>query len=482
MEARQKATGKPGNGQRRLADPASRSALQPSRVNQEGPGDVRSLLLSAEPATRQELTGQLQRAYGNSAVDGLIAARGIPIQRAGSATLAHKPAAHAAAEPPIPSGHRLYDYYVNKDYEAAIGEVANMWSGEGGISWKRQAAVRVFAGANGAGGKDAPPSLAEQLLIAGIESALDKALGKIGDIVEEALKAKKVGELAASIINKAVDKGKDGIKDSVNKSLSGGEGGTDALSTFTDRQIFVLGDMALDQRHQVATQLVREYHNSADAGWLLARSLYDSLADSLDRAYNVQWDECTDQWFLMQTHAGLEVPASQMKGMIDVWLADNLAPTDPLKAKSAAMLGSGSNENTRKRLNRRTLGEIGLPKNIFLEFGKIGSWWEQSSWGLLVHGGRVASSVPAFEAPDPNMPYTGGAQQPKYDNWNFWGKAWLCAKALGVNEIKGNDPRVTDENATRGMRMVWEELSKLSLMAMDTEISGPGASAFAPTD
>lgn len=427
-----------------------------------------SALRKADGATQTTVMRQLQQNAGNAAARFVVAPRP-RVQRDDPPETIRRPQpdyTHTVTIP-VPQNHPLYAEYDSNNWTSAVESVAGRWTRVGGIVDRQKDAVRNFAGPGGAGGGTAP-QIADQVMSVVMGVVLDAALGKVGDLVKSGMESRDWAESIRRVVNASVSTAKSKVSKAVEDAISGQAPLGTSLATFAARQLRALNDLGEQQYRATKRTLLREPERYR---WEVAKDLYDQLDANAAAAEQVQWNECTDAWFTQQTSwsYGRNDP-----GHLNIFLEDAYpaGSNSRLRAAQATLAGSGSNQGVWSSLQDRPLGEIGIPKVIRMPDGSMGAGVLSCEFHIRVHGGSRVRG-PAVLAPGtPTQTYSGGDQRPQNLRNNRWGDDWLAAKALGLRDIDGDDPRV-DANVVRGAQMVWDELKNKSVRDLGASIDAP---------
>lgn len=432
-------------------------------------GQMARVLKDADGGTRASVADALQGQMGNAAVRTVVR-HPARIQRDPPPdTLARDdPQYTHTVTIPVPQDHPLYSAYDSDNFSAAVESVAGRWTRVGGVIDRQKDAVRNFGGSGGAGGGTAP-QIADQVMSTVMSVVLESALGKIGDLVKSGMESREWAESITRVVNAGVSEAKSKVKKAVADAISDAPPLGNSLADFVARQLRALSDLGEHEYNATKRALLSEPPRRR---WEVARDLYDQIDAKARAAEQVQWNECTDAWFTQQTRASY---GRNEAGHLNIFLADAypVGSNSRLRASDATLAGAGSNRGIWSALQNRPLGDIGIPKVIRMSSGSMGRGWLDCSFDIRVHGGRRIQG-PAVVSPGTALQtFSGGTQRPQNMRNNRWGDDWLAAKALGLRDIDGDDPRVNDQNVARGANMVWEELKDRTVQGLGATIDAP---------
>ncbi|QGH68789.1 hypothetical protein [Pseudactinotalea sp. HY158] len=423
----------------------------------------------------------LQHAIGNGGVTRLV-------QRQDTAQA--PTAAPAAAAP-----RTELDVRYNGDYALAAQAVKGLWDTTGGVVARQQQAVTDFIGSGGAASTD-PPSLAESLIVGALETALGLALGGIGTaiinrlggtiraaVLAGAIQGEATGTVPAEVVGAAgrlaqefvtatVDAGKSTVTSYVSSSVRGRLPQATPLAQFGRGQMATLNEVSIAQGEQMLERLANA---PAPERWVAAQGIYDALQASLRSAYVTQRDAMTDTWLTAQVR---HVGGGAEPGVLNVTLTDVYADhRGPLRIDSANLLGAGANATVRGWVADRPLEDVGIPKVVTMN-GSLGAGILDCIFTLRLWSAPPPATGPSIRSatPDPLAAYLAGgpATLQRLSN-NRWGDDWLAAYHLGLQDIDGDDPRVSAENIVAGAHKVWDNIKGASISARGGSV---GASSW----
>ena len=194
-----------------------------------------------------------------------------------------------------------------------------------------------------------------------------------------------------------------------------------------------------------------------DDEWVRANELYQGFRDTIDQAYDIQFNKMTDLWFLLQTQS---IGAGDRAGVIGLQL-DGISPNGNIVIDDAWIVGQGNNAEIRNRLSRRTLNDIAIPKVIQMH-GSFEESWASPFFTINIYGRTARSSGPSFQAPATQGRFAREAldngQRINGVSVNRWGDAWLAAHYLNLGDLDPSDERVNSNNVARGALKVWNAI------------------------
>ena len=346
-------------------------------------------------------------------------------------------------------------------WDEARSSLVQAFSGVGGIIDRQKGAVSDFCGH--AGNPD-PPSVTEQILIAGINIVLGAALPGVGT----ALKAVAQGVVRASlrgtvnsIIDSMVDSGKGAAQGAVTTAWAQG-GGSQAsrLLQFAETQRRALESIAQVQVRAMLRELARLRSSAGEEDeWEAADALNQAFQRSLRQAYDQQFNKVTDTWFTMQVTS---VGPGARPGVLQITLNRRYPHQGQFSIAGGNLVGGGATEEIRRRLAARPLEEIGIPKVIRMN-GQMGYGVMDCAWHIQVTGEAPPSSQPAFRAPASSLDMLAGPQRVVgYGGHQTLGWPWLAAFRLRLEDLASDDPRNTAANRSAGAEEVWQAVKDLT--------------------
>ena len=300
------------------------------------------------------------------------------------------------------------------------------------------------------------PSLAEQVLINGISIVLGAVIPGVGGIIKTAAQSMVCNSLSGavgSIVDSMVDAGKGAVQGEVTSAWSQTGGGDIPIVKFAETQRRALENIApmqLDSMNQgLARLLATEGENDE---WEAGDALYRSFQQSLDRAHDEQFNKMTDTWFTMQTKG---IQGGAVPGVLRITLERRYPDQGSFNVQSANLLESGSVSEIQKRLGRRTLRDISIPKFIQMN-GEMGRGIMDCNWSITVTGEELRSKYNTISVPRTSLEkLTAVSQQVVKYSGNFCGYPWLAAFHLGIHDLDDDDSRNTNANRSAGAREVW---------------------------
>jgi hypothetical protein len=367
-----------------------------------------------------------------------------------------------AAQPATPEQHFAVggNNYTEKDYDVAIGQVADLWTATNGILAKQKTAVARFCG-TGAAGAAAEPDILESvfnaavLAIIGVATdgiglavgaAAEAGIGKLISRLPKAIDKASVEAITKKALDAAVDKGKEKAKEAAKKKLEGApsksaSSGSRTLATPLATLQAALED-SIDKGGQgeksqtVQTLLDNKDTAPPEAKWVAAAALNDGLMATVDKADEMQWNATSDAWFNLQKESGRGTLGATDIGSVQINL-NKTYPNEEVRVDAAYLAGQGVNETTLEPYNRRPLGEIAMTKTITMDNGRMGWGWVECQWKILI--GADNSIIDA-------------------KGTNRYGSLWLAAHGLGKKDLDDGDPENNLANATAGVQKVWDTI------------------------
>lgn len=417
----------------------------------------------------------------NGAESGEVGSTRIHRESAGENRLARVSVSTVGSRKPVIQ--RSIQERVSGQWDAAASILTQKYSGAGGVIDRQKDAVRNFADFIQ---EEDDPSVGEAMLLGAVNLALGAALGGVGialkavagRLLQPALLAatrttmgtavdsadvrSSMRVSADALVGALVDAGKGRVESAVTTAWNGG-GKTQRSSAlkFKETQLQALSMIGQTQVEAMISQLaaLRATEGEEDE-WAAADALYEAMNESLEAAYDYQFNKMTDAWFTMQVQS---VGPGVRPGVLRLYLDSRYPHEGTFRITGGDLTGEGSNEEIRSRITSRPLDEIGIPKVIRMN-GSMGWGIADCDWWIEVTGQEAPSSEPAFRAPSGSAleAFTSGPQRVQSYGGNRWGFPWLAAYHLGLDDLDGDDERNTSANQSEGARAVWNEIKAMT--------------------
>jgi len=341
-----------------------------------------------------------------------------------------------------------------------------MYGGIGGVIDRQKGAVTDFL--RYAQVPD-QPSLAEQVIINGINIALGAVIPGVGSIIKSAAQSlvrESLRGAMGSIVDSMVDAGKGALQGAVTNAWSQTAGVGTAIVQYAETQRRALEEVAQSQISSMNRELARLLSTEGDTDeWEAGNALYESFKQSLTSAYNEQFNKMTDIWFTMQNQT---VGGGARPGVLRITLTRQYPNQRNLRVESANLLGSGSVSEIRRRLGQRRLQDIAIPKYIEMN-GQMGMGIMDCAWNINVTGQEPPSSHPTISAPHTRLEsLMAGAQRVTgYGGHRTLGWPWLAAYHLNIEDLGSDDSRNSDANRSAGATEIWNAIKNLTPGTID---------------
>jgi hypothetical protein len=359
---------------------------------------------------------------------------------------------------------------LRRDYSGQWGtaqtQLNAMYGGIGGVIDRQKGAVTDFLRYAKISDQS---SIGEQVLINGINILLGAVIPGIGGVIKTAVKSMVQSRLKGtveSIVDSMVDAGKGAAQGAVKSAWRETAGAGTPIVKFAETQRRALETIAQIQiasmNKEFARLLTTEGENDE---WEAGDALYKSFQQSLDCAYNEQFNKMTDIWFTMQTGF---IGGGARPGVLRITLKRRYPDRGSFLIDDANLLGSGSVQEIRARLARRKLKDITIPKFIQMN-GKMGMGIQDCNWSIRVSGAEPSPKYPTISAKRTNLEslMAGSQRLMGYGGHKFWGWPWLAAHHLGISDLEDDDYRNTAANRSAGAREIWDAVKNMSPGSID---------------
>ena len=383
-----------------------------------------------------------------------------------------------AAQPAAPDQHYLVGNvsYTEKQYEVAVGQVADLWTAANGIIAKQKTAVSRFCG-KGAAGADKEPDLFESVFSAAVlaiigvatdgiglavGAAAEAGIGKLISLLPKAIDKHSVEAVTKKVLDVAIDKGKEKAKEAAKKKLEAApstpSAGSRKLATPLASLQAALEDSidrggGEEKKQTLQTLLANENMSPPEAKWVAAAALYDGLTATIDLADEVQWNATSDAWLIFQQASGRGTTAAVDIGRVLIDL-NNTYPNVGARVDAAYLAGQGVNETTLEPYNQRALGDIAMTKLVSMDGGHMGRGWVECQWKMLIGADNSMIDVKGT---------------------NRYGSLWLAAHGVGKEDLDFDDAEYTTANAVAGAQKVWDTIKGRTTKFKEAGMtSGPG--------